>query len=227
VSKQELHEAPLKLSDFRDCIAAMPVQYQAFTSKRSTWKQLESHPEIGPAMSTLFSSGAEIRISRGDLLGYATADDLTQFVFATIIWGYPRGMRGFNLQKLITGYTRLLPMLQAARDKGLDDWSSHFSSSRIGGIGLSTYSKFLYFLRAKVHGFSALILDDRLIQVARKRYYAELSSLAQIGGHNAASMYPAYLSCVHREAARLKVPSENLEMFLFEFGLNIKPLVDA
>lgn len=35
-------------------------------------------------------------------------------------------------------------------------------------------------------------------------------------------MYPAYLSCIHKISSDLRVPAENIEFFLFEFGLYIK-----
>ncbi len=90
-------------------------------------------------------------------------------------------------------------------------------------FGTVTYTKFLHFLQVRVQGSGALILDDRLIQVARRHVFADLDPLCSIAAHNAAGRYPEYLSLMHTLAHFLGVAPEALELFLFEFGLSLKP----
>jgi hypothetical protein len=86
------------------------------------------------------------------------------------------------------------------------------------------YTKFLTFLSVPVHGLSALILDDRIIRVAQQGIFQELAPLQGLSDSNAARSYPRYLERMHSLAGDITVSAEQLEFFLFEFGLNLKPL---
>ena len=212
----------LSLCDFRDLIANMPVSHQAFTSKRSTWTtHLACDGTAGAALHAIFAGSSEVTLSRNDLRRFGENEDLGQFVMATIIWGYPRGMRGNNVANLVRDFDALIPLLSAVRGKPVEDWKSHYAPlASISGVGLSTYTKFLTFLSVPVHGHSALILDDRIIRIAQSGIFRELASLH--GLKNAMHSYPRYLECMHGLAGDLAVSAERLEFFLFEFGLNLK-----
>lgn len=90
------------------------------------------------------------------------------------------------------------------------------------GIGLSTYTKFLNFLPAQVHGYDALILDDTIIRIASQGVFERLAPLRDLKRLKAADSYPSYLKCMHRVATDLGVRAEVIEYFLFVFGLNLK-----
>jgi hypothetical protein len=77
----------VKLSHFKNLIWNMPVAYQAFTSKRSSWAARENS-NAGDALRAIFGSSSEVTLSRSDLHSLACKSDLAQFVMATIIWGY-------------------------------------------------------------------------------------------------------------------------------------------
>ena len=95
----------LSLRDFRGLIANMPVSHQAFTSKRSTWTtHLACDGTAGAALHAIFAGSSEVTLSRNDLRRLAENEDLAQFVMATIVWGYPRGMRGNNVASLIRDF---------------------------------------------------------------------------------------------------------------------------
>jgi hypothetical protein len=159
-----------------------------------------------------------------DLRGFASKQDLTNFVMATIIWGYTSGMRGNHVRNLIRHLGPLTLLLAEARTQPVMDWSTHYEKVRpIAGIGLSTYTKFLNFLSVQVHGHAALILDDRIIRIANQSVFDELSPLRGLNNSNAARSYPSYLMCMHNVASSLDVAAEALEFFIFEFGLNLKP----
>ena len=143
---------------------------------------------------------------------------------ATIIWGYPGGMRGNHVRNLIRHLGPLTQLLAEARTQTIVEWSTHYAKvGPIAGIGLSTYTKFLNFLSVQVHGHAALILDDRIIRIANQSVFEELAPLRGLNSRNAASSYPSYLMCMHSVASGLDVPAEAIEFFLFEFGLNLKP----
>jgi len=91
------------------------------------------------------------------------------------------------------------------------------------GLGLSTYSKLMYFRDFKFDGIPALILDERLIRVFKNRVFQEFEMLSRISQHNAGKMYHIYLQVMFELSERYKVDGEQVEQFLFIFGNHLKP----
>jgi hypothetical protein len=67
-----------------------------------------------------------------------------------------------------------------------------------------------------VSGHTALILDKRIIDVAAAGVFEGFE------GNYSSQTYPAYLELMHSIAVALQVEAESLELFLYEFGLNLK-----
>lgn len=203
----------------------MPTSYQAFASKRSTWApHINQDDEAGSALRSIFGTADEITLSRSDLRSLAAKADLVQFILATIIWGYPSGMRGNNVTKLIGHLNSLAQLLSSTRTEPVTKWSEHYAEVElISGVGLSTYTKFLSFLSVRVQGHTALILDNRIIRIANKGIFDELAPLKELSDYNKVRFYPQYLECMHDVADNLAVTAEEIEFFLFEFGLYLKP----
>lgn len=216
----------MRLSEFKNLIASMPVPYQAFASKRATWKKhIGCDNEAGVALRAIFGKSDEVTLSRNDLRGFASKPDLAQFVMATIIWGYPQGMRGNHVENMIGHFGSLTQLLVATKTQPVTDWKRHYAKvGSIKGIGLSTYTKFLNFLSVQVQGLATLILDDRIIRVANKGVFEELKQVNDLSSQNAAASYPEYLRYAHDIATQLSVSPEQIEFFLFEYGLSLKPL---
>jgi hypothetical protein len=169
-----------------------------------------------------FGTGDMIILSRRDLRDLAHKSALAQFVMATIVWGYTSGGRGNNVESLISNLDELTRLLSKAHTEPITDWNTHYHDvGPIRGIGLSTYTKLLNFLSVEVHGHAALILDDRIIKVASQGIWKELAPLRELH-KNPVRSYPGYLMEMHSVADSLKVSPEALEIFLFEFGLNLK-----
>jgi len=187
---------------------------------------MEGNNKASDALRSIFDTFGKsdtITLSRSDLRGLAHKPDLAQFLMATIVWGYTRGMRGNNVKNLVVGFEALTQLLSEARTKPVTEWNTHYKEVKlIKGIGLSTYTKFLNFLDVPVHGHAALILDRRIIQVANKDNFQELASL-ELNNSNAVLRYTSYLERMHCVANNLEVCAEAIEFFLFEFGLNLKP----
>jgi hypothetical protein len=172
---------------------------------------------------TLFGNANHVVTSRSDLRQLGAQGRMLEFIVATILWGYPQGMRGAHFQNMMNSLDVLCRVLQAARAGGVANWLQHYPVvTQIRGLGPSTYSKFLCFLDVNVQGRRALILDNRIIRVAQAGIFDELQPIANLTTHTAIARYPAYLDCLHQTAAELQVPAENLEFALFEFGLNLK-----
>jgi hypothetical protein len=209
---------------FRDLIANMPVREQAFTSKKETWeKYIFELLGIEDFIVDIFGNNKSVEISRYDLFKLGEGGNMKQFVFATVIWGYPAGMRGRHFQSLFQSMNKIEENLISCRGKNIENWNEHYRLvAPIEGLGLSTYTKFLYFLKTTVNNLPALILDQRLIDVFRKGIFHECRDMKKIRYGNAPELYPKYLRMMAYIANNYRVSSENLEMFLFEFGANLK-----
>jgi hypothetical protein len=214
----------MRLDSFKNLVANMPTEYQAFTSSRYIWDLDVKHNDIArAALDAIFGTSREVTLSRRDLRGFASKRDLPQFIMATLIWGYPRGMRGNHFANLMCDLDSITRLLSVARTQPIDEWVPHFAHVKpIVGIGLSTYTKLLCFLSVKVHDQTALILDKRIIDVAKRGIFEELTPLQELTYDNAPRYYPVYLKHMHELASSLEVSAEAIEFFLFEFGLNLK-----
>jgi hypothetical protein len=214
----------MRLIDFVPLISSMPEANQAFASKRSTWSPyIRREDAAGAALRSIFGSSNSVFLSRSDLRLLASKPDLAEFVIATILWGYPGGMRGNHFASLIDHLSRLIQTLDVTRSRPISDWASHYEQVKaIEGVGLSTYTKFLHFLSIHIENHLAVILDKRIIDVMRNKVFEELAPLSGLSYENASRHYPTYLECLASLAQQLSVPPTNIEFFLFEFGLHLK-----
>lgn len=208
---------------FNALINAMPLDEQAFTSKKSTWsKYFNNYDEVSNILKQIFKEKDIVQISRADLFKLAQKGDLGHFIISTIIWGYPRGMRGNHFIKIASNFQQLNKVLLEARE-GVCSWIEHFNRIQsIEGLGLSTYSKLLYFLSVEIENYPALILDKRIIDTLQKKLFLELKPIENINMYNSITKYPLYLKTVHDLSQSIDAEGGKIEMFLFEFGLNLK-----
>lgn len=215
----------LKMRKFRDLIANMPLNEQAFTSKKRTWeKYVTEFPFLNDLIDCVFGQRSNVEISRQDLFELSEKQKIKEFIFSTIIWGYPAGMRGFHFSSIMRNISAIEKVLTICFDnKNICNWESHHRTvSSIEGLGLSTYTKFLYFLKMRIENYPALILDLRLIDVFKKGVFSEFRELKRIRYDNAPDLYPKYLQLMETTATKYDLTYDNLEMFLFEFGGNLK-----
>jgi hypothetical protein len=209
----------MKITDYKDLIRHMPYQEQAFEINKS-WT-FESQKE---RISKIFGSEKSIMISRNDL--FHSTDDLELFIIKVLMWGYPTQGRGKNIETLLepenlTLTIKKLKELNYKRDISNSDVKDLFSE----GMRLSTISKFLYFLKIKIESYPALILDLRVISaITRKDGFNDhqLKELKTLNYNNAPENYPKYLKAIDNLATEIKVEPDQIEMFLYEFGMNLK-----
>lgn len=206
----------MNISDFKDLIRLLPEPYHSFRIKRSNWERFFEEPN-GAFISSIFTNEV-IEISRKDIQGQYANVDLS--IVMTILWGYPDGMRGDNFKRILARIDDLKNHLNEIEESGIPDWS--MNAFRMNGLGLSTYSKLLYFLKIIVQGIPAVILDQRIIDVIQKGIFSELEPLRPISYQNAWRKYPEYLRIIDSISRKYSLPHGKIEMFLFEFGLNIK-----
>jgi hypothetical protein len=106
----------MRLANFADLISKMPVSNQVFASKRSTWSPYTNGNDaadaaLQPVFDAYSIDPENIFLSRGDLRDLGLKPHLAAFVMATIIWGYPRGMRGHNFENVTSQLNALCQLL--------------------------------------------------------------------------------------------------------------------
>lgn len=116
----------IQLSEFRNLIAIMPVEWQASTSKCSTWNKHMSGNKASEALRSVldaFGTRDSVILSRSDLYELARKPDLAEFVMATIVWGYTSGGRSNNVADLMDHLDDLIQLLSEARTQQVAEWN--------------------------------------------------------------------------------------------------------
>lgn len=211
----------MRIADFDNLIRVLPYEYQSFDIKKSVWETEVSQNSI---IKEIFGENEIISISRFDLF-YATWN-LQEFVLKVLMWGYPTKGRGKNIENLLLpeNFDKLimnLKMIEGKSDLTIADVQKF---QNIKGLGLSTISKILYFKRVTIESNPALILDKRVIDALKCGRYTDfgIDQFKDVRNNNSAYTYMDYLNFMHSMAQQIKVIPDQLELFLFEFGSNLK-----
>jgi hypothetical protein len=216
----------MELTAYKELIKHLPYKDQAFETKRSTWKS------FGKKKYKLFMSFYEetfikeelVTISRGDLFSRVKRDPLNA-VFSIILWGYPRGYtRGNNMARsfplFLNHVEYLSSLLSTKKSLTIEEFRDILKKSK--GIGLSTLSKLLYFFNIKMEGYRCLIMDARILNVLAKGEFTELQPLSEVREHNKEQYYSLYLKKCAQLSKTQGYKPDQLELFLFMFGNNLK-----
>jgi hypothetical protein len=224
--------AQTRIQCFARLIAEMPLKMYSFTSEKTTWERVEA---LTPLVNKLYRGADTVTLSRGDVFRSATEDRPEMFAFKCIVWGYSRHMPGNNIKFLAPHLAEIGKRARERRVlKDRDAWWADYKDmkdmrSGVKGLGLSTWTKLLYFVEARICGYPALILDRTIREVVRDGLFQELNCLKPLTPANAARKYPCYLQAMDRLADRLsnqkgctRITPDRLEMFLWLFGMNLK-----
>ena len=215
----------MPITDYQTLIHELPTRQQAFTARRTTWENIADKVKgFYPYFNQLFpGKDDDIQISRQDIFD---PTDTKIKILKTIIWGYPRGMRGNHFASIINHLSELSDLLRNFYGKNIskldyeDEILPTFKATK--GLGLSTYSKLLYFFEIEIDGRPCLILDERLLRIFREGQYAAFEELSNKPKSNPAKWYVDYLRVMNKQAQKLNTQAENLEQFLFLFGGYLK-----
>lgn len=94
----------------------------------------------------------------------------------------------------------------------------------INGLGLSTMTKFTYFLGTKICGFESLILDRVIINTIKRSRFSDFDQISNINENRPIDTYEDYIKLMHQISKRINCRPDQLEMFLFTFGNNLKSI---
>ena len=214
----------MTLTAYSNLIKHLPFEDQSFVTQKNTWRPFKSRVQFSDFYDSTFSNDSMITLSRGDIFLLARTDS-NKAVFSTILWGYPKGYTRAN------NMTRSFPLL-LKQVEPLCEWlSTHKQVSTVEleemlkkckGIGLSTLSKLLYFFNISLDNNKCLIMDARIVDVLSKGLFTELDRLSGIREHNKMKYYAEYLKICSQLSKKHRYKPDQLELFLFMFGNNLK-----
>ena len=214
----------MNIESYKILISNLPVRQQCFTTKRTTWTKAESEIKwLKNLNDKLFGDNKTLTISRQDI--FETNEPREQII-KTIYWGYTAGMRGNHFLNILKNIDTIENVLRTLRDKtnptttDFNDLTLTFKN--VAGLGLSTYTKLLYFFKISFNGNPCLILDQRLIDVFSSKAYSNFQQLSNIRYDNAEKKYLDFLQLASQIASNIETEGENIELFLFTFGNNLK-----
>ncbi len=210
----------MRIIDFQDLIRAMPYKNQSFEIKRKNWK-INNHEDYIDGIFTLNDS---ITLNRYDL--YNPKLDTKEFIFKTLMWGYPTKGRGKNIENILedTNLEKLIKILNDYKDSEISNDQLKNDINAIEGLGLSTMTKFTHFLNTFIDGNKAVILDQQIIGVINSGQFKEFDTITGLTYDNAQKYYYEYLKIIGKLSDSINVDPDQIEMFLFTFGRILSPL---
>lgn len=216
----------MKIETYKILISNLPVKQQCYTTKRTTWRKAEEESKwLKDLNNKLFEGKNTLTISRKDIFETLNSKEK---IIKIIYWGYPAGMRGnhfINIFKNIDLIENILMELKKISYPTENDFQLLTKKLKeIRGLGLSTYSKILYFFEISFNKDCCLILDQRIINVFSNQTYSEFDKLKTIRYKNAEVNYLYFINLLNRLASTFNTKGENIELFLFSFGSNLKAL---
>lgn len=212
----------MKISDYKSLIRKLPELQQSFDVKQSIWKVGHQQKKIDQLFEEQQIENGLLRVSRQDV--FNSIDDLDFFILNTLMWGYPTKGRGKNVDRLLEkeNLEKLKAVLTKYKSEDVLVKLLIEDTKNIGGLGLSTLTKFLYFLSVDVEGQPSLILDNQIINVINSNRFEELTPLKGIRYETGLKKYGDYLKAMNEIADNLNVQPGKLEYFLFTFGNQLK-----
>jgi hypothetical protein len=190
-------------------IRSIPVAQHSEEVEANFWQPIFAKAGQLPLWGAIFGGLPSIRLTRDRLLNHPYPSNEHKCA-EILLWGYPR-----NLNQVVTNALPNLAVIAGAAPV-LANWPAYFQAlNAIGGINISSITKFAYFYSHIFSGQPALILDLQLIAKTARWQEVTIPGLAY---HNARKNYLAYLQAMHTAAAAIHCAGDQLEFFLFALG---------
>jgi len=206
----------MRIISFAQLIKQLPEAQHSFSIKKTNWTKTKE-------VIKLFKKNDSMNISRTDLfeLGESSEEVSKEFIIKVLMWGYPTAGRGKNIQNALAKIEEISHYLTTSKKNNINE-EDLINGIKLSGIGLSTLSKFLFFLKIKMKEYPTVILDLRLINMLRAATFDELTNLKEITYSKAPKMYYFYVKTISSISKKIGCSVGQLEMFLFIFGSNLK-----
>jgi hypothetical protein len=194
---------------FPALIQQIPVLQHSVEVDAAFWQPKFAAVQQAGLFAAIFGRNPTIRLSRDRLLHHKYRTQ-QQKCAEILLWGYPR-----NLNQVVTNALPNLARI-AAVAPAVAQWPVYFRKlNAIGGLNISTVTKFAYFFSHHFNGYRALILDSQLI--AQTTRWNEVT-IPRLSYCKASKNYLRYLKAMHATAAAMHCSGDQLEFFLFALG---------
>ena len=207
------------IGDYSKLINLIPVDNQSAKIKRTVWEKYIDGPIIEEIFGSIFGNKEDVELSREDV---RSETDTTTKIVKVLMWGYPTGGRGKNIKNILERIDYLSEVLLKEKKRNLTNDEAgelirKFNSIR--GLGISTWSKFLYFFDVEFDSKKCQIYDLKIVDSLNKKQFSELDgqNWKQDIDH-----YYKYIEKTHELAKNLDVSPDKIELFLFYFNLYYK-----
>ena len=203
------------ISEYKDLISNLPVEQQSSTIKKEIWKRIE-YKRKAEIERDIFGNEDSIEISRKDIFAET---DITKKIIMILMWGYPTGGRGNNIQNLLEKINDIIDILKSINKKNLIEAEARKeieNLNSITGLGMSTWTKFLYFFDVSIGSNKCQIFDLKIVASLKKKQFDEFE---QKTWKQDITFYLEYNKMLNEIAKTLEVSPDRIELFLFLFNL--------
>lgn len=186
--------------------------------RKRNWDAL-NYPEKDALHRAIFTTD-EITLSRAEV---KAETDVKTKIMKVLMWGYQMPSGGLHRQyfvSIVNNLNVLESVFAEIQNKNLNaaEINDVFDRFRaVKGLGISTYTKLLYFFNVSFEGKKCLILDKWVLKSLN--YFDEF---AGTDWQKTEVCYLTYLNRMDELAEIHHVSSEQLELFLFGYFRNQK-----
>ena len=204
--------------DYSELIKEIPVNNQSTKIKKEVWERI-NYPKKQIIENSIFSTSTEVELSR---MQVKNETNIRKKIIMILMWGYPTGGRGNNIEKLLKDFDKLEQIFSKYKNINLEkkefmDIVSLFNS--IKGLGISTWTKFLYFFDISVDSLKCEIFDLKILESLNKKQFSEINEKNWIQD---VDNYFDYLILLNSISKKIIAEPDQVEIFLFYFNLYYK-----
>ena len=203
---------------YKELINSIPAYNQSAKIKLKFWTRF-SYQDKSRIEKAIFGNIDEVEISRADI--FSEADTKTKIIMV-LMWGYPTGGRGNNIESILTQIDKLSQFLSSVEKQNLTKKQANNLIKQlmnIRGLGISTWSKFLYFFNIAIDSKRCQIYDLKIVDSLNKKQFSELDT--HIWKQDVEHYYQ-YIELVDNLAKQMDAAPEQVELFLFYYNLYYK-----
>ena len=204
--------------EYSNLINYIPVYNQSARIKWEVWARI-SYRDKEKIENAIFGNSKETELSRIDVL---SETDTVKRIIKTLMWGYPTGGRGNNIENILTRIDDLSRLLSSVNKQNLSKIQANNLIKEfegIRGLGVSTWSKLLYFFNVEIDSRKCQIYDQKIVDSLNKKQFSELGTQTwKQDGKD----YFQYIELLDKLATSMSVSPEQVEAFLFYYNLSYK-----
>ncbi len=208
------------IKDYCDLIKVIPVNNQSGRVKKDVWSKFSYNDDIKNA---IFENNEVIEISRADVL---FEKSIAKKIVMALMWGYPSGGRGNNIKRILDNTDNINSLSEIlSKNNGANLTKNEASVlikelDNIKGMGISTWSKLLYFFNVSIESKKCQIYDMKIVESLNKKQFRELDEQNQ--WEQDVNHYYKYIELVDNLASSMGVLPEQVEVFLFYYNHDYK-----